>query len=375
MKKDKLLHVLYRTYNRIGLSTPPTGSLLYHFNEKLRGFGNRDLALTAKVIDKNEIKPFRIFILDGIGDALWSLTLLPAVMELFMVDKAEFVLPEIDSIRKRRSEEFLRRFSFVSDVTYAKTSIHKANAWDPEGGLNYSYSIGPNLRENVPFDYSLVVNPFLERGLGYEEIAQLHGLDPARIRKNPMDQFPELNEDRKIYDLFLSNLEFCIVYIGSEADNSVTGLNRQGLFAINDWVKVLEEISNRGIHIVLVGAAYDISYSHKVIRNLANKTKIINLMGMTSLPELIYIQRRAQFTIGLASGVTIMAPFLNTDAAIFFRDESFPMSQYFSYSRFLKDFATDWIPMTYSGKYIPLFYGADNWETVVAKLIGKGVLS
>jgi hypothetical protein len=373
MKKNRLRTYLYRVYNKIGLSTPPTGSLLYKFNEKLMRVGiSQPTKNTMRVENLGRKPAFRIFILDGIGDALWSLTLLPAVLESFQVSEVEFVLPDIESVRKSRSEEFLLRFPFVSGVSYVKTQIHKVNSWDTEGGLNYSHSIGPS--KSTLFDYSLVANPYLERGIGYEEIAKLLGLRKDVINFNPMDQFPEREEDSRIFDLFLDKKQYCVVYMGSESDNSITGLNRGALFSKEDWERTLEEIGKRGFTIVLVGAQYDISYSHKVIQLLSPGVDVINLMGITSLPELIFLQRRARFTIGLASGVTIMAPYLNTDAAIFFRDEEFPMSPYFPYSRFLEGFATDWLPFTYSNQYLPLWYGRDNSSSVVKQLIELGII-
>jgi hypothetical protein len=373
MRRNSFKSSLFRIYNKIGLSTPPTGSLLYKFNDVLKKVVSDKPS--KKMLTRRDLKQknmFRVFILDGIGDALWSLTLLPSVFEEFQVTGVELVLPEIESARKGRSEEFLLRFPYVTSISYVKTPIHKANAWDKEGGLNYVHNIGPS--NTGLFEYSLVANPYLERGLGYHEIAALCGFKKDKVALNPMDQFVEKEEDSKIFDLLLNNEKFCLVYMGSEADNSVTGLNRGGLLSRADWAVILEEIGKSGITVVLTGAMYDISFSHQVIKLVSPEVRIVNLMGITSLPELIYVQKRANFTLGLASGVTIMAPYLNTDAAIFFRDEEFPMSQYFPYSRFLKGFATDWLPLTYSHRYLPLWYGTDNAVSVVRKLRESGIL-
>lgn len=377
--KRKALARFYGLYARLGLHTASNGTILKSLHIRLRTL----LRLDPDREPEPEPDPdaLRILILCGIGDVLWSFTLIPALLAKFGKRKAHLIVHHNGDHRAGRSVEMLKRFRFVSGVSLYSWPIHKLQPVDKDGHLDYSIPPGPptSARHRKIFDFCLIVNSPLEKGLGLESIATQLGLDPALVNYDAFREYQESEGDRRAVQHLRGNVgkPYIVAYLGALADNTIQGLNFGGLWSPRDWIMLLDRIHEQTkLRIVFVGAPYDASYLAEVCRSYDGPffDRYINAIGQYPMPSTLAILKNAEFVIGFASGITISAAYLGTPTAIFWRPQHLPMSAIYEKHGFAEGFATDWVPpaMLKSKHYLDLWYTLDTPASIDKRLADAG---
>jgi hypothetical protein len=323
----------------------------------------------------------RVLILCGIGDALWSFALVPALLAKYGKRKVHLVVHHNGDQRAGRSVSMLKRFRFVSGISQYSWPIHKLKPVDHEGHLAYTIPPGPptTARHKKVFDYCLIVNSPLEKGQNLETIAQQLGLDASLVNYDVFMDYEETDSDLMAVGHLRGqdNQPYIVAYLGALVDNTVQGLNYGGLWSPHDWIELLDRIYQRTrTRIVLVGAPYDLSYFAEVFKSYNGPLfdRYVNAIGQYPMPSTLSILKHAELVVGFASGVTISSAYLGTRTAIFWRPQHLPMSHIFEKHGFSKEFATDWVPpeMLASNRYLDLWYSIDTPEAIDRRIESAG---
>jgi len=380
----RILNFLKQVYFRIGIHAAPSGTLFNKIHMVLRKIyrflsgKSRDISVNKinfQVI-KSEPNEIRVLSLCGIGDVLWSLVLIPALLHKYNKQKVVLVVHDPKNHRSGRSVKILERFDYISKIFLQYWPIHQSVPYDNEGHLKYTYTVGEAKGiEKQAFDYALIINTFLEHGLTYEDICTKLNLDSNYLNYDIFSDYKSFKEDYCGYNYVINNCgsNYAVFYMGALIDNTLQGLNRQGLWKVQDWVELARKIiSYWNLKIVIVGASYDKEYFIEFIKCWGNNfhENFLNIIGQYNMPETIEILRKARFVIGFASGVPISSTFLGVKTAIFWRPQHLPMSMYYEKSGFDKGFSKSWVPpkMLINNQYIDLWYTIDSPDTIFSKM-------
>lgn len=377
--RKKLLGLLYGPYARIGLHTANDGTLAKSAHYRLRSIMRLDPESEPE--QPPDPEALRVLILCGIGDALWSFALVPALLAKYGKRKVHLIVHHNGDQRSGRSVSMLKRFRFVSGISQYSWPIHKLKPVDNEGHLAYTIPPGPptTAKHKKIFDYCLIVNSPLEKGQNLEAIAQQLGLDATLVNYDVFGDYQETSSDLRAVEHLRgqNNQPYIVAYLGALADNTVQGLNYGGLWSPHDWIELLDRIYQRTrTKIVLVGALYDLSYFAEVFQTYNGPLfdRYINAIGQYPMPSTLSILKHAELVVGFASGVTISSAYLGTRTAIFWRPQHLPMSHIFEKHGFSREFATDWVPpeMLASNRYLDLWYSIDTPEAIDRRIESAG---
>lgn len=374
----KAINTLKKIYTWLGIPFAPEGTLPNHIHQlckRIYKFTSIKNFPTKKYKNKSQDSKegFTIAFWSGIGDSLWAMVLLPAVLHKYHVDRVNLIVhSEKISVRNNRSNAYLERFSFFSSVRSENFPIMKNPVIDDEG---YPCYVESGEKQNSIFNYLLLANTYLEHGKNFNDIAEALSLDRKYLNYFPFKdyvwKFEDFNEVKRI--LRVSKNGYCVFYMCSLTDNTVAGLNRGGLWKINDWLMLGKKIYEKtGNKIVIVGASYDIDYITKLQKDAYDNFHdiFINNCGTLDLTETLGLLKYANFVIGLPSGIPISSTFLRTKTAMFWRPQHLSMHDLHEKYGFHKDFSIDWVPkdMLENNNYLAFWYGKDNYETVYKKI-------
>src|SRR5262249_49284967 len=144
---------------------------------------------------------------------------------------------------------------------------------------------------------------------------------------------------------------YCCLFAGAIAGNTVHGHNRNGLWRPQDWLEVAEGVRNRGLVPIWIGATYDEDYlkTHQLLR-----PGDISLIGVCSIAMTVELLRRAKGVIAYQSGLGVIASYLGTCAAMFWRPYGDSVDPH-RFVSFHEGMASAWAPpdMLREKRYFP----------------------
>lgn len=295
----------------------------------------------------------------GIGDALWVLAKVPALLRR---EKADAAAVTVCRDETRRSEAFIRSFEFVDTVDYCDLSIVDSPQFLADGCFNYAPS---QPRWHNRFDWLLQANGHLERGGCLED-----WLPDLATDWRVMERFRWRADDLEFAKRFKGECgPYAVLYFGPESGNTTAGHNRGGLWSPEEWVSLAESIRNMGVEVIAVGAEWDRSYFTRHIRPKCNCIR--DCIGQWDIRRTLAVLKLSAFVIGYQSGIPITAAFMGVRGGAFWRPhgDSILADQYVTFSERM---ASAWVPphMLESGDWLPLIYGRDTAATIAKRIEG-----
>lgn len=314
----------------------------------------------------------RFLLPTGIGDSAWALMKIQSVA-------ASLGVPRIDvslacgklSVIESRALDFVRRFRFVDSAQMLPGyALMRDPVFTPEGYWNY---IEDGLYDFAGERYCVLVpNAALERGQRLESWLPHH---PTRWEI--FDDFRIDPAERVFADRLADRVgPYAIFYPGPLDGNTVQGHNRNMIWRPDDWLALGERIHRElGLAIVAVGAPYDALYYDALLAPRLNGASSYwtNLIGQTSIGELYATTSRSRFCVSYQAGVGIVATYLGTPTAIFWRakGDSIMRDAFLSFEEAMSHC---WVPPAAlaAGLNLPLIYGRHNVEDIMATVIQRG---
>lgn len=382
MTVSTLRKTLRSAYFSIGMHEASQGTLLYKVHNILvLLFRQRNLISAQENPHTEPLNQIangdclRILSLCGIGDVLWSLVILPAVLKKYNKRRAWLIVHDPNNHRSFRSTKMLERFELVAGVEFHHWKIHKSPPVGRDGHLRYTHDAGPGSGVGI-WDYNFIINSELEHGLDFVAICKKLSLDPSLIDYDVFRGYRWLPADASFRESIGAVAgEYAVFYLGALVDNTAQGLNRQGLWSVIQWVELAKAVLHNwpGLKIVVVGATYDIEYFRQFARAYGPSfyKDILCAVGLCELPETIAIIREARFVIGFASGIPISSVYLGVRTGIFWRPQHLSMSSDLDKFGFDSGFATSWVPpeMLQKKRYLDLWYTVDTPETIISRML------
>jgi FkbM family methyltransferase len=305
-------------------------------------------------------KILRLATLGGIGDSLWVLTKVPALLEREGCDKAFVTLCGPPPYR---AADFVAAFDFVAGADYSDLGVTEGGP-DADGKPRYAAS-QPGWHDR--FDWFLEANSTLERG------RRLEGWLPELATDwNIGRHFRFKKEDQEFTERLAGELgPFCVFYFGPEAGNTTYGHNRGPLWRPEDWVKLERGVRGLGLEVVGVGAPYDLSYFENHLAPAGLKCH--NAIGQWPIGRTFAVIKQARFVIAYQSGVGIFCPYMGVRAGCFWRPKGNSIAPDV-YLSFEEDMAHCWVPpgVMERGDYLPLIYGRVTPESLLGEIGGRG---
>jgi len=304
----------------------------------------------------------RVAIPAGIGDAIWALAKIPALLRRSGAETLDIGICEG---RPRRTRPFVERFDFVQSVRYCERSCVGSPRATPDGFLNWVES-RPNWHG---YDWLLQANSHLERGRRLE--AWLPDLETdwriaERFRFTDEETRHALRLERRISP-------YCVFYLGPERGNTVAGHNRGPLWKPEDWGQLAAGYRRLGLAIVVVGAEYDRSYYVRYAG--AHLGPCHDAIGRWEIGHTLAVIRRARFVVAYQSGIGIVPVYMGVPAAVFWRPHGDSINAKVHIS-FDERMAEAWAPREALslGRYLPLIYTRSSPESIVEHAVGHGWL-
>lgn len=314
----------------------------------------------------------------GIGDSVWALHKVQSIRDaLDPGGPIDVYLTCSDRNQLQdRALDFIRRFDFISDTGMRLNySIHNKFTDDrppftPGGYWDY---VEDGMHEFKGEKYCVLIpNASLERGIRLENWLPHH-----KINWDIFSHFRITSSERAYAKMISAKLgPYCVFYPGPLDGNTVSGHNRNMLWKPDEWIELGRRIhSELGLRIVAVGAPYDYDYySHMLTPRMNGTTSNwTDLIGRTSLGELWSITSLAKFVISYQAGVGIIATYLGTPTAMWWRPRGDSLTSA-GFLSFENEMSSAWVPpaVIESRKYCPLLYGNSNPSTIMLEITNRG---
>lgn len=219
-----------------------------------------------KLVKKQEL---RIYCPDGIGDLHWVFLKLGAIVKACGAKKVHLFLRDLEPIRPKRADEFIKMNPLITDLTYTKQTMQVPI---------YGYVQGIE-----PYDYVLDPTPILAHGRRIE------------------DWIPDLPVDYE-YPLDLpayKNLDCAAIYYGDHLAEA----NWANGWGDEQWATVTKVLRKKA-PVVLLGLECDRGKTNSVLRN--RTLDVIDMVGKTSFIEAYRLAMGAKVLVGSVSGLTIV---------------------------------------------------------------------
>lgn len=295
----------------------------------------------------------RVAVPAGIGDSVWALMKIPALLREFGAEKAHVALC---GGPPHRAREFVERFDFVASAEYSRWECIEADLFTPEGVYNWAPS-GTGWHHE--FDWMLQANRHLESGERLE-----NWLPEYETEWRIGDRFHFTGAELRQARLLEQELgPYCVFYLGPEAGNTTYGHNRGPLWKPEEWGQLATFCRWLGLKIVVVGAEYDRSYfeQHAAPRIGA----CYDAIGKWPIGQTFAVIDRSRFVIAYQSGIGIFSVYLGVPAACFWRPHGNSIHSP-HYVTFSEKMASAWAPQEAldSGLYLPLIYTRCTAESI-----------
>jgi len=289
---------------------------------------------------ERHIKKVSVGMPPGVGDMHWVLTIMESFKEKHAIDKLTIKLTQ--SADHGYSTEFLKLLPFVDGVD---ASLRP---------LPFKFSIiggdGTPLQKDVgEADYIIEFNSRLENGIKLKDV-----LPEYEVNFNyPIDYPAQSKEFAKFVKKGVGGKLF-LLYASSVGGNKNWC---QGTWDPKRWIELAEKIYRATkCTAVLVGAKWDAAYAEEIMR-LDRKNIIRNMVGKTSLPEMLALMREAKAFVSFLSGLVILATRFKLPTVSFWPTKkqapNWPAPTLFQRS---------WIPpdAEKEGYYMPFNYGKNG---------------
>lgn len=288
----------------------------------------------------------------GVGDMHWVLEILESFKEKNSIDKLTIKLTQAKD--HGYSSEFLKLLPFIDRI---EASLEP---------LPFRFSIiggdGTPLQKDVGgADYIMEFNSRLENGVKLKDILPEYEVNfnypinyPERSKK--FANFVKRGVGGKLYLLYCSsvggNKNWC-----------------QGTWEPEYWLKLAKKIYDATkCTPVLIGAKWDVGYAEELMERDGNNT-ILNMVGKTTLPEVLALLREARTFVSFLSGLVVLATRFKLPTVSFWPTKelapNWPAPELFKRS---------WLPpgAEKEGYFIPFNYGDNGTDpTGVFKALEK----
>lgn len=307
----------------------------------------------------------RFLIPQGIGDSIWALLKVQSIASQLGDGVVDLYVNNMGSdYRENRAIQFLKRFTFVNSVGQLPVNILKPG---PIGDENGHIRYIPDGQRACGL-YVLMPNSPLEKGIRLE-----NWLPEFETNWNVMDEFLYKSTDIKFAEDLCGNGRTVVVYMSSEAANSLSGHNRNGIWTPEDWLALGTWLVNSGFKPIVVGAEYDKSYWEKCVKPLIqNASPWEDYIGRMEIGRTLAVIRKSRFVISYQSGIGIVGSYIGTPTAIFWRAKGDSIYPY-SYVSFEESMSECWVsPKMIGNKHLPLIYGKHDVNYVIKEIAGRG---
>jgi FkbM family methyltransferase len=295
----------------------------------------------------------RVAVPAGIGDSVWALMKIPALLRASGAEKAHVALC---GGPPHRAGEFVARFDFVASVEYSQWECIEADRYTREGVYNWAPS-GTGWHHE--FDWMLQANRHLESGRRLES-----WLPEYETEWQIADRYFFTGKELRQARLLEEELgPFCVFYLGPEAGNTTFGHNRGPLWKPEDWGRLATYCRWLGLHVVVVGAEYDRSYFER--HSAQHIGACYDAIGKWPVAQTFAVIQRARFVIGYQSGIAIFSVYLGIPTACFWRPQGDSLDPE-GYVSFSEQMASAWVPQEAldAGRYLPLIYARCTPESI-----------
>lgn len=312
----------------------------------------------------------------GIGDSCWALFKIQSVhRSLDPTGPIDVYLVGHDTVIDRRAIDFVRRFRFVNSVQMKECQIVGTPWHTPEGYYSYVEDGMYELADanGTPHRYcALIPNAALERGIRLENWLPHHD-----INWDIFTDFVLTDAERGYGEKLRSRVgDYAVFYPGPLGGNTLNGHNRGMIWRPSHWLALGRRLhAELGLHIVTVGAPYDATYYDLFLDPLldGDHSYWTNLIGQTSIGELYGVTSAAKLMVSYQAGVGIIATYLGTPTAIFWRarGDSISPDEYLSFE---ESMASAWVPpaMIAAGTHMPLIYGRHDANFIADAVASRG---
>lgn len=247
----------------------------------------------------------KLLVIPGIGDIHWVALKLQAFIARYCPGQR----PEVwiwDFDGRRRSAEFVRRLPFVTFGGYWEHPIEQ-----PIFDAHYLHGTADVSWGFHGFDSFLCVNGSLRVGRPWGDILP----DLATDWRYPIVETPE---DAADGERFAAGGPFALLYF-SDHGMFKHWIRRLPASEIGPFIDRLGE--RLGCRMVLTGSSWDAGFVSQI------RCSAENLVGQTSLGQLLAMVRRARAFVGWCGGNTIVSTHLGTPTLMlwsdYFRDRGF----------------------------------------------------
>ena len=295
----------------------------------------------------------RVAVPAGIGDSVWALTKIPAVLQTYGAEKAHVALC---GGPPHRAKEFVERFDFVESASYSNWECVESERYTPEGVYNWAPS---GVGWHGEFDYMLQANRHLESGGRLES-----WLPEFETDWKVADRFHFTGgEVREARELDRRVGSYCVFYFGPEKGNTESGHNRGPLWTPEDWSELAQRCRSMGLAIVAVGAEYDRSYFERQIAPVVGPCE--DAIGRWGIGRTFAVIQRARFVVAYQSGIGVFAAYMGVPTAMFWRPHGDSIDPG-GYVSFQEKMAAAWAPRQAleQGAYLPSIYTKCSPESI-----------
>lgn len=283
----------------------------------------------------------------GIGDAVWSLMKLPALLRQSGREKCVIGVQGGGSGEiAKRAVPFVERFDFVERAQFDTHNIGEGGTY-PNGVYRYY----PTAQGWKGYDWLLIANGHLEHGRRLEEWqpqweTDWRIADHFRFTAKELAAAAEFRAEQGPFVLF---------YLGPEGGNTRSGHNRGELWSPRDWGRLSDMFRGTGRRIVVIGAPYDRPYFDRCRPLLGD---VVDCIGQWHIAQTFAVMRQADATVAFQSGLAIFGVYLGCNVASWWRPHGNSQDPR-EYITFDERMAHDWSPpgAVDSGRYLPQIYG------------------
>jgi hypothetical protein len=326
-------------------------------------------------------KPLVLRTANGIGDLCWLMVLAGSLKRRLNLPKLSLELQLAGDDRDDRALEFVRRFTAIDEVTSSRFDIHLQPV-AADARLRYIPNGYAPSRSAGEAPYTLIINPWLEWQGRLENF--LPELEPqwnvlsTGYRRDPSDVAEAAGYSRSGQLMDQPRTGHICIHLCSRRDNTIAGMNRDGLWSLDDWLAVITRLRTvSDLPIYILGAKEDAEYAGELMNRAGGRiAQLYDACGATSATLAIEVLRQSSLMVSFASGLAVAACYLGVPTVAFWNREGHSISPnediWFSDS-----FSTNWASpqMLAAGLYYPALYGRDDPDTIFAailKMLSRG---
>lgn len=275
----------------------------------------------------------------GLGDSYWVIAKMESFKERNSIDELKIAV--LKKGLHNYTPDFLRMFSFVDEVKEWDTVFNLANLYgsDPPGFME---------KGTQGVDYFIDFGGVMwKKGVNLEDIYAecATNFDCWRRMKLPREALRFADGVKK------RNKGKLVLFYTSSIGN-----NRNwngGAWRSEDWISLATRIFERsGVRPILIGAQWDKDHAGQ-IRKLDSAGVIQDMVGETSIAQLLSLVREAMLVVSFPCGIPMMATYFGIPTVMFWSVNGISRRE-----RFDKEFQFTWVPpkARKPGRYVPVIY-------------------